>query len=611
MTIILVLLRRFIFILTFWEKGYFTMISIISNIKCGLTAIEKNIDRLVRSKFHNPAQYPEIVISLKKTIADIHFWIECHKKVIDRSEDILPILFKLFRELNLMINQLWDGLDTVNGKRKESKKRIKNQQKNIMKSIELSIEKIIKSLPAVKTNKSNLCDAFEKGLKESLDKEIIKACQKKLKFHITARGNKTYVFPWDKVEKYHSFLEDTEEFKLKVLHTIPKDKNAIGHKESCQGHKTYVLCGKRHKPRRTILEGNKETFGIRMVQCKKCGQRFSILPSFLPREKNYGMDIIGNICRGVFLRLYSFQAALESTELLGNNRVKSKQTILNWMRWFGTLHPALVLTRANVKGSGYLQEDEGFEKEPNLRTYSVIMVDPETLVVWHSDYVDHVDQATLTSSFEEFLNNISFKINGVTKDKWQPSTRALKNVVDKLWIGYCHRHCLENFQKALNKYQNETKCSDKERKELYTKFKKILKTSKSKINLEGKVKGLKNKAFEHPILAKRISELVNNATQYTSHNKRKGITQTTSIVDNFLKTIKRKLNAAESFRDKDWTKIFFKGVANARNFVPFTPGSKNADKSPFQLTGGETYDLPWAQVMNMHNAFLFSANMNN
>jgi hypothetical protein len=45
-----------------------------------------------------------------------------------------------------------------------------------------------------------------------------------------------------------------------------------------------------------------------------------------------------------------------------------------------------------------------------------------------------------------------------------------------------------------------------------------------------------------------------------------------------------------------------------RNFVPFNSGAKNAHKSPFMLALGETHDLPWVQVMNVHNAFLFAEN---
>ena len=93
------------------------------------------------------------------------------------------------------------------------------------------------------------------------------------------------------------------------------------------------------------------------------------------------------------------------------------------------------------------------------------------------------------------------------------------------------------------------------------------------------------------------------------YNKnRKGITQTTSIVDNYLKGIKRKLKQIESFRDKEWASIFFRAHATIRNFVPFLPGAKNAHKSPFELAGGQTYDLPWIQAMNVHNAFLFTEN---
>jgi hypothetical protein len=62
----------------------------------------------------------------------------------------------------------------------------------------------------------------------------------------------------------------------------------------------------------------------------------------------------------------------------------------------------------------------------------------------------------------------------------------------------------------------------------------------------------------------------------------------------------------ESFRDEEMTRLTFQGMANVRNFVPFMSGAKNAHKSPFELAGGETYDLSWIQTMNVHNAFLFN-----
>ncbi len=167
---------------------------------------------------------------------------------------------------------------------------------------------------------------------------------------------------------------------------------------------------------------------------------------------------------------------------------------------------------------------------------------------------------------------------------------------------------MKNFYDALSKYQKESKCTDQEVDKLYKKFKKVLKTSTSKVNLEVKIKALDDDAFSHPLLKKRVVELKENATHYTSHKNRNGIKQTTSIVDNYLKGIKRKLKQIESFRDKKWASLFFRAHATIRNFVPFLPGAKNAHKSPFELANGQTFDLPWIQVMNVHNAFLFTEN---
>lgn len=141
---------------------------------------------------------------------------------------------------------------------------------------------------------------------------------------------------------------------------------------------------------------------------------------------------------------------------------------------------------------------------------------------------------------------------------------------------------------------------------LYAKFKKALKTSTFRINLIVKIKSLDDEAFKHPLLQKKVTELEENAIHYTARKNRKGITETTSIVDNYLKTVKRKLRQVESFRDKERASLFFSDQANTRNFAPYNPGAKNAHQSPFMISGGQTYDLPRIQVMNMHNSFLFT-----
>jgi len=586
-------------------KGGYIM---IDRIKRCLTMLEKAINRLGRSKYYSRKQYPPIFIEIEAVILKIRIWLDMHK-AFESCNNYFHKIGCFIKDLVSLIGLLKDLYKPKKGKKEEKQVKRDRDQKKLIKSIDSMIENIAELLKKAKKNDGTIFGAaFEDGLEDSFYKDIIHDFKKKVRELVSQRGEKTFIFPFVDKDKYHSLIKDRKKFRTEVLDKLSRN-NTNGHKASCKGAKRYILRGFRAKPRKSLMVGGKqEIFQIRMVECKNCGQKFSLVPSFLPREKNFAIEIIGNVVRNLTLYQQSLQGVLESIKIIGKRSVKSKQTILNWLKWLGIFHPAAVLTRAGVKGSGYLQEDEGFEKEPNLRTYSVVMVDPKTLLVWHADYVDHVDEATLHESFQTFVEKIDFKILGITKDKWKASTKALKTVFHKIWIGYCHRHCLKNFRKALEKYQKEVKCSEKEVKELYKKFRTVLKMSTSKANLNAKVKSLAEKAFSHPILQDRIAELKENAAHYTAHKNRQGITETTSIVDNFLKIVKRKLAQVESFRDREWAEIFFRALANIRNFVPFTPSAKNAHKSPFMLAGGQSYDLPWIQVMNLHNAFLFTEN---
>ena len=580
----------------------------INNVKRTLTMLEKSLDRLARQCFHDPKQYPDVFHEIEECINVIRSWLN-KMEIFQSLQFIYLTLSTLIDELGRLISQLWETCKPNRGKKGVSKTQRDRQSFRIINSCRSMINSITRKLSNVKNDDSPISIALEIGLLKSFDNSIIKTLRIITKNLVSKRGDQTYIFPYDDIENYDVLVKNNKRFCVEVLDRLYEYTHHTGHKPTCSGPKEYILSGFRGNPRKTIMSGGKKIiFPIRMIQCKKCKQKFSLVPSFLPREKNFGIEIIGHVYRNLYRFNLSLQGVIEDLKIIGKKSVKSKQTILNWSRWAGSLHPATVLMRAGVRGSGYLQEDEGFEKEPNLRTYSVVMVDPENLLVWHSDYVDHVDEEQLSGSFENFVRKIDFKIFGVTKDKWKASTNAIKSIFHGIWIGYCHRHCLKKVLDALLKYQAQSKCTDQEVTRLYKKFKKVLKTSTSKINLEIKLKTLNDDAFSHPLLKKRVTELKENATHYTSHKNRKGITQTTSIVDNYLKGIKRKLRQIESFRDKEWASIFFRAHATIRNFVPFLSGAKNAHKSPFELAGGQTYDLPWIQAMNVHNAFLFTEN---
>lgn len=386
-----------------------------------------------------------------------------------------------------------------------------------------------------------------------------------------------------------------------IDHYLPDD----GHESDCKKKdREYRLKGFRPNPRNPIIQGAREKTKIRMVQCKNCGKIFSVLPSFVSREKHYGVDVIGTVLEGLTKNGSSLQYSQEITSLTGYP-VKSKQTILNWLQWIGYYHPAELLSISGTHSNGYFQEDEGFQKEPCLRTYITAIVDSETQAVWHLDYVDHVNEETLFQSFSSLKGKISFKIKGVTKDKWKPSTNALREVFKYIWIGLCHRHCIENIKKSINRYRDEVEITDEKAQQLLDQVIKVLKNSTSSTNMQIRLNKLTDDDFNHPILKSRIDEIKQNATHYCANKNRIGIKRTTSIVDNFLKLAKEKLQKIKSFRDPEWASCFFRALANVRNFLPFKPGAKNAHKSPFMLAEGQTLNLPWMQVINLHNGFLF------
>ena len=569
--------------------------------------LEKALGRLARQCYYDREQYPKIFLEIENYINLIRSWLR-DNEIFASAKAFYVSLGLVFESLRMMISQLWKICKPKTGKKGIKKSRRDREVEKIHQTSTSMMDNISQHIESSKNNVHTIGIAFEKGVLRSFDQTIIQKLQN-LEDLISKRGGQTYIFPWKDKETYLDFVKDRKRFHIEVLDKLDEYTHHTGHEPDCSGPKEYHLCGYRKNPRNTIMNGGEqETYPIRMIRCKKCKKRFSLVPSFLPREKNFGIEIIGNVYRNMFRFNASIQGAIENLRIIGKRSVKSKQTILNWTQWVGSLHPATILTRAGLNGSAYLQEDEGFEREPNLRTYCVVMVDPENQLVWHTDYLDHVDEKELCGSFENFLQKIDFKILGVTKDKWKASTNALKSVFHRIWIGYCHRHCLKHFRDALSKYRDQSKCGDKEVSRLYKKFKKVLKTSTSKINLEARTKSLNDEAFSAPILQERLEELKENAAHYTAHKNRKGITQTTSIVDNYLKGIKRKLRQIESFRDNEWAKLSFRAHANVRNFVPFLPGSKNAHQSPFELAGGQTYGLPWIQTMSVHNAFLFTEN---
>jgi hypothetical protein len=579
----------------------------LSDILRILTQLEKAINRLRRQNHYNSKQGGPLFEKIERAIQKMRDWIN-QLRAFTSIDALFVSLGLAVKRIGEFIALLGLKVSPLPGKKRTKKSRLENDRRQILKTVDSMLGHVADIVKNSRRVDNDLALELEKYVLKSFEAECVGQIEEAFDALESDRGEKTYIFPWKEPDSYEELIADPVEFKSQMKRFLRENKHTTGHKSFCSDHSRYNLCGFRSRPRMTDMPTGRKIYPIRMVQCRDCGQRFSMVPSFLPREKNFSLEIIGSVCESMLRFGASIQAGMQSLQLIAKP-VRSKQTILNWLRCIGALDPATVLTRAGVVGSGYLQEDEGFEKEPNLRTYSAVLVDPKNLLVWHCDYLDGVDEDSLVCSFEKFVQKIEFKIHGVTKDKWLGSTNALKKVLKNVWIGFCRRHFLKKLFQELKEYQKQTKCSDGKISSLYKEVKKILETASSESALRARLNHLlQEDAFEHPLLKSRIESLMEDGVHYTCVNKRKGIAPTTSIVDNFLKIVKRKLRQAESFRDPEHAGCLFRAMANARNFLPFLPGAKNAHKSPFMLAEGETFDLPWIQTMNVHNAFLLSRN---
>jgi hypothetical protein len=571
-----------------------------------LTHLKKALGRLVRRTFHRRKDYPETFERIEQTLKRLRVWIRQYTMFWD-CPAFQRVLHTQLQRLQEWIQRLQAVCrpDVKPGKRRTSRRW--QTYRTMCQGLARMLAAALAAAPPAQVVGLTLNQAFETAFRTAFEQEPAPTSSVQ-RSTVSHRGEHSLIFPWTEPTGYQALVQDARRFRVEVLVPLEHRLREQGRQLCCHAPH-YTLVGYRSKARKPlVIGGQQREVPIRLIRCDTCGTRFSLLPSFLAREKHVALDLIGHVVRKLTLFGQSFRATLSDLELLlpGGH---SPQTLQDWLGWFGTPHPAQVLAHAGITGSGYFQEDEGVEDEAGLRTYTVAMVEPTTLLVWHLDYVDHVDAETLAGSFTAFLRHLDFTVVGVTKDRWEPATKALKSVFHGLWLAFCHRHELKKWREALSAYQQVTHASVTTCQALYRRIATVLDTAESATVLRLKLTGVEHDepAFTHPLLQPRMQALRTYAVRYTCHHKRLGLTKTTSIVDNFLQQVKRKLRQVESFRDQRSTRLFFRAMATVRNFVPFLPGAKHAHQSPFMLAQGDTFDLPWAQVLNMHDAFLFNA----
>jgi len=336
----------------------------LDNIMLTLTLLEKAYNRLLRQCYYNHNQYPQIVQDIEEALAELRAWIHAYRNFapLPRFGLLIILVIKNFTD---MVIQLMAECKPLNGKKQIKKTKKSQDQSTLCSTINSMLEQIARYVDVSKNRDTVLSIELEKGLHKAFEEHCAKKDQRKIKLPISKRGEKSYIFPWANKEDYIPFIKDKKRARVEIVDKFLSNyPHATGHKASCKRSKGYNLIGFRQSERKPIMVGGcQEHYPIRMVECNECAEKFSILPSFLPREKHFSINIIGHVFQNILLFSQSIQAALENLKIIGRG-VKSKQTIMNWLRWIGTLHPAAVLTRAGVVGTGYFRKMKGLKRSP-------------------------------------------------------------------------------------------------------------------------------------------------------------------------------------------------------------------------------------------------------
>ncbi len=257
-----------------------------------LTCIESIIIRAIRGFYHHENQYPPELTEMLNLIEGVRLWIQ--EKAIYADTNIFQILTAtVLQQLSTEILNILRSLKPVAGKRLKKQDVIKNEEQQTIQLIQEQIKNMIDAIAEYEVV-TTVSDAFEQAISKGFIAHFSKISKKNKNSGVSQRGSKTYIFPCFDPSKYGELIQDSMKFRREVVDKlVPR---MTGHKGGCSGNHGYNLSGMRSNPRKPIMVGGKqEEFLIRLIVCRGCKSRISLLPSFLPREKHFHIALIGQV----------------------------------------------------------------------------------------------------------------------------------------------------------------------------------------------------------------------------------------------------------------------------------------------------------------------------
>ena len=267
----------------------------LSNILRILTQLEKAINRLRRQNHYNSKQGGPLFEKTERAILKMREWINRIRPFasIDALFVALGLAVKRIGELIALI-----GLEVspMPGKKRTQKSRLENDRRQILKTIDSMLGHVADIIGNNRRADCDLALELEKYVMKSFEAECEGQIEEAFDALESDRGEKTCIFPWEDSDGYEDPISDPATFKSETKRFLRENKHAPGHKPGCSDQSRYNLRGFRSRPRRTDTPTGRKEYRIRMIECRDCGQRFSMVPSFLPREKNFSLNIIGSVC---------------------------------------------------------------------------------------------------------------------------------------------------------------------------------------------------------------------------------------------------------------------------------------------------------------------------
>jgi len=299
---------------------------ILINILRVLTMLENTLNRSMRNNFYDRSQYPDNFFAIETLILSMRGWINDYN-FLSGTETFSYLSTILLNELFGIINDLIDTVNLSKGKKQPSKKQKEIEKKLFRKKMDIFLDKIASEIDSLETYDTDINEQMEKFVQQSFEKYMGKEVKEKENHIVSSRGEKTIVFPCSNLDEYKKIISDRKIFKETVLNNLCS-AHQVGHKDSCEGENSFTLAGYRSNNRKVKMKDNlKHDIQIRMGKCKACGVKFSFLPSFLLREKQFCIEIIGSVVRNVLLFNSSIRSAFETLKVFCDKKVKKQYLI--------------------------------------------------------------------------------------------------------------------------------------------------------------------------------------------------------------------------------------------------------------------------------------------